>query len=406
MNIVILTSLLPYPLTSGGAQAQYNMIDKLRFRHKISIIFPERKANSVSAMNVLQDKWPEVTFYPYKYWRQLLDVRFLVSKLKRALDLKFRASCDRFKVERLLKPYGMPSDNRFKSFLNDVIVKEKADIVQIEFFQLLHHVNMLPTNVKKLFIHHELRYMRNQRLLSDITLKPYEVDLYNSVKQGEIDDLNLFDKVVTLTSVDKEELIKSGVKVPIYVSPAAVNTPLLSYRGWNGKIVFLGGYGHIPNQEGLNWFLNSVVPNINWEKYPNVRIDIVGKGWSESMFTNLSDKVKIYFHGFVEDLSSVMSGAIMIVPILSGSGMRMKILEASALGVPFVTTTVGVEGLDFVDKSSCLIADTTEAWVDALENLMNSESLRFKLSESASLIYCEKYSVDALSKVRESVYLD
>ena len=209
-----------------------------------------------------------------------------------------------------------------------------------------------------------------------------------------------------MTSVDKEELIKSGVKVPIYVSPAAVNTPLLSYRGWNGKIVFLGGYGHIPNQEGLNWFLNSVVPNINWEKYPNVRIDIVGKGWSESMFTNLSDKVKIYFHGFVEDLSSVMSGAIMIVPILSGSGMRMKILEASALGVPFVTTTVGVEGLDFVDKSSCLIADTTEAWVDALENLMNSESLRFKLSESASLIYCEKYSVDALSKVRESVYLD
>ena len=195
-----------------------------------------------------------------------------------------------------------------------------------------------------------------------------------------------------MTSVDKEELIKSGVKVPIYVSPAAVNTPLLSYRGWNGKIVFLGGYGHIPNQEGLNWFLNSVVPNINWEKYPNVRIDIVGKGWSESMFTNLSDKVKIYFHGFVEDLSSVMSGAIMIVP--------------SALGVPFVTTTVGVEGLDFVDKSSCLIADTTEAWVDALENLMNSESLRFKLSESASLIYCEKYSVDALSKVRESVYLD
>ena len=114
-----------------------------------------------------------------------------MSKLKRALDLKFRASCDRFKVERLLKPYGMPSDNRFKSFLNDVIVKEKADIVQIEFFQLLHHVNMLPTNVKKLFIHHELRYMRNQRLLSDITLKPYEVDLYNSVKQGEIDDLNL-----------------------------------------------------------------------------------------------------------------------------------------------------------------------------------------------------------------------
>ena len=82
MNIVILTALFPYPLTSGGAQAQYNMIDKLRYNHKITIIFPERKANSLSAMKELQSKWPEVTFYPYKYWRQLLDPCFFVSKIK------------------------------------------------------------------------------------------------------------------------------------------------------------------------------------------------------------------------------------------------------------------------------------------------------------------------------------
>ena len=94
----------------------------------------------------------------------------------------------------------------------------------------------------------------------------------------------------------------------------------------------------------------------------------------------------------------------MIVPILSGSGMRMKILEASALGVPFVTTTVGVEGLDFVDKSSCLIADTSESWAQALVNLMSSDKLRSDLAESALKVYNEKYSVEALSKVRESVY--
>lgn len=404
MNIVILTALFPYPLTSGGAQAQYNMIDKLRYNHKITIIFPERKANSLSAMKELQSKWPEVTFYPYKYWRQLLDPCFFVSKIKRAFNLKFRANDDRFKVERLLKPYGMPTDARFKNFINNVILKESADIVQIEFFQLLHHVNMLPVNVKKIFIHHELRYMRNMRLLSGIDLQPNEFKMYNAVKQNEISDLNLYDKVVTLTSVDKDELIKSGVKVPIYVSPAAVNTPVLRYSCWNGNIIFLGGHGHIPNQEGINWFFKFVVPQVDWNKYPNVRIGVVGKGWDESRFHNLPNNVKVDFYGFVEDLSSVMSGAIMIVPILSGSGMRMKILEASALGVPFVTTTVGVEGLDFVDKSSCLIADTSESWAQALENLMSSDKLRSDLAESALKVYNEKYSVEALSKVRESVY--
>lgn len=406
MNIVILTALLPYPLTSGGAQAQFNMIDKLRCRHRISIVFPERKANSISAMNDLRAKWPEVTFYPYKYWWQLMNPAFLMAKVKRAFDLKFRAGNDRFMVERLLKPYGMPSDWRFKNFLNDVILKENADIVQIEFFQLLHHVNMLPDNVRKIFIHHELRYIRNQRLLSDISLKQDEIDLYNSVKQLEIDDLNLFDRVVTLTSVDKEELIKNGVNVSVYVSPAAVNTPVMRYKGWNGNIVFLGGYGHIPNQEGLSWFFNTVLPKVNWSKYKNIRIDVVGKGWDESMFPNLSNKVKVCYHGFVEELSSVLSGAIMIVPILSGSGMRMKILEASALGVPFITTTVGVEGLDFVDNSSCLVADTDEAWAEALEKLMDSETLRLSLANSASEVYQNKYSVEALAKIRESVYLD
>lgn len=405
MNIVILTTILPYPLTSGGAQAQYNMINTLREKHNISLVFPERSTNSISAMETLQKIWPNVTFYPYRYWLQLLDFRFLFSKIKRAFDLLFNSKNDRFKVERILKPYGMPSDKRFNKFLDKVIVKEKADVVQIEFYQFLHHVHMLPPNVKKIFIHHELRYVRNQRLLDGIDLLVSEKLMYDSIKKREIDDLNCFDKVVTLTKVDSDELISSGVTVPVYVSPAAVNTLQKSYASWNGNIVFLGGYGHIPNQEGLNWFLKNVADKIDWTKYPNTYIDIIGKGWDKRNLNYDETRIKLRCHGFVEDLSQILCGSIMIVPILSGSGMRMKILEASALGVPFITTTVGVEGLDFENNESCLIEDNPESWVKALEHLMTSETLRARLATCASNIYESKYSVSALSKVREEVYL-
>ena len=64
MNIVILTSLLPYPLNSGGAQAQYNMIDSLRSVHKFVIVFPENGYNQMDAMQELQKRWPEVEFKP------------------------------------------------------------------------------------------------------------------------------------------------------------------------------------------------------------------------------------------------------------------------------------------------------------------------------------------------------
>ena len=89
MNIVIVSILLPYPLNSGGAQAQYNIIDELRKKHNITFIFPENGQNKMSAMKQLQELWPEVSFKPYRYATQLMDLRFFFSKAVRALKLKF-----------------------------------------------------------------------------------------------------------------------------------------------------------------------------------------------------------------------------------------------------------------------------------------------------------------------------
>ena len=403
MNIVILTIILPYPLDSGGAQAQYNMIDCLRHRHNITLIFPENGMNSIGAMEELKRLWPEVDIRPYRFVRQLMNVGFLFSKIKRAFKKMFFRSSERFMVEWMLTPYGYPVDNSFARFVESIVKEKKADVLQVEFYPYLNFVHKLPRAVRKVFIHHEIRYIRNRRLLADIKLLPSEVEYMEFLKCQEINDLNCFDEVITLTDVDRKELLASGVTVPITVSPASVNAQIMSYAGWNGKITFLGGYGHTPNQEGMDWFISKVLPLVDWKQYPNVRVQIVGGGWPMS-YNNDNGPVKVECKGFVNELADVAFGSIMIVPILSGSGMRMKILEAAAMGLPMVTTTVGVEGLDFENEKSCLIADTPQEFAVALYRLMENESLRKRLTDNARAVYDNKYSTKATSETRDTVY--
>lgn len=403
MNLVILTILLPYPLTSGGAQAQYNMIDQLRHHHRISIVFLENPDNKMWAMRELQRRWPEVTFYPYRYWRQLTNPLFLYSKVKRALQLKFCSGNERFVVKRLLEPYGYPMHFDFQRFMNKVLREQQADIVQVEFYPYLSYIHKLPKTVSRVFVHHELRYVRNQRLLSSCTLTDKEKLYQRRMSEKEIDDLNAYDMVVTLTDVDCRELKSKGVHVPILVSPAAVNAEIRTYNGWNGKITFLGGYGHTPNKEGMDWFLEKVAPLVNWKRYPQAEIQIIGGGWPADYGKSVPG-VKVNVCGFVENLAEAAAGSIMIVPILSGSGMRMKILEAAAMSLPMINTTVGAEGLDFVSGDSCLIADTPADFATALETMMNCDALRVRLTACARDVFEKTYSASALARVRTRIY--
>lgn len=404
MNIVILTIILPYPLDSGGAQAQYNMIDSLRHKHNITLVFPENGMNSMGAMEELKRRWPEVDFRPYRFVRQLMNPSFLLSKIKRAVKKNFFQGSDRFMVEWMLTPYGYPVDNRFARFMNTVITEKQADVVQVEFYPYLNFVHKLPRGIRKVFIHHEIRYIRNRRLLAGIELLPREVEYMERITRQEIDDLNCYDEVVTLTDVDRKELQSAGATVPITVSPASVNACLMDYNGWNGKITFLGGYGHTPNQEGMDWFINKVIPLVDWKQYPDASVQIIGGGWPAS-YNNDNGPVKLECKGFVKDLTEVTQGSIMVVPILSGSGMRMKILEAAAMGLPMVTTAVGVEGLDFENNKSCLIADAPQDFATALCQVMDSEQLRTDLTNNARVVYDGKYSVMATSEVRNKVYV-
>src|SRR5581483_3411822 len=122
-----------------------------------------------------------------------------------------------------------------------------------------------------------------------------------------------------------------------------------------GTMLFLGSFRHTPNQVALDWFATHVMPHI-LEDEPYARLLVVGSDPPPAhAYGDLGDHLELM--GFVEDANSVMQRcAVFVCPILSGSGVRVKLLEAFASGIPVVSTRIGAEGLATTDGEYCLLA--------------------------------------------------
>lgn len=400
-SILIITSFLPYPIHSGGEQAQFNMIEALRKNCKIGIIFPLNRDNRVADVEALSLLWPEVRLFPYPLISQYIHLPFLIQKARRFLYKKLLHKVSL--VKDALDRTDFLTSKAYVGFINKAIAETKPDIIQVEFIQNLNIGGLLPKSLKKIFVHHEIGFVMTDRMLKNVSLTNKQQNKKKQKKRQEIARLNQYDGIITLTETDKDVLEKSGVKPPIYVSPAAVNTREKEYDGWNGLIVFVGGYYHRPNQEGMDWFLREVTPCVDWSKYPQTQLKIVGLGWPTSYEGNFNG-LTVHLTGYVDDLSEHVSRTLMIVPLLTGSGMRMKILDASALSVPFVSTSVGAEGLNFSDGDTCMIADGAIDFAKALEKLMNDHSLREVIARKAHHLYKENYSLESLVERRKEIY--
>lgn len=401
-SILIITSFLPYPIHSGGEQAQFNMIEALRKTCKIGIVFPQNRDNRAADVEALSSLWPDVRLFPFPLYRQYMHLPFFIQKTRKFLYRKLLPPKSS-RINEALDHTDFLVSRSYLRFVNKAISEIIPDIIQVEFIQNLNIGKYLPQGIKKLFVHHEIGFVISERMLKDVSLTNKQQKMMEQKKRIEILRLNQYDGVITLTETDKELLADSGVTVPIHVSPAAVNTKEQDYKGWNENLVFVGGYHHRPNQEGMDWFLSKVVPCVDWNLFPHVKLVIIGSGWPLS-FERKINGLPVQLKGFVDNLSEYVAQSVMIVPLMTGSGMRMKILDAAALSVPFVSTSVGAEGLLFSDGHSCLIADSASDFAQALTRLLSDDILKESLARNAHRLFKENYSLEILVERRQKIY--
>ncbi|WP_031497174.1 glycosyltransferase [Bryobacter aggregatus] len=163
--------------------------------------------------------------------------------------------------------------------------------------------------------------------------------------------------------------LRDGLRASIPVKKFQAN---LEARNGN-TVLFVGGFRHLPNLEALQWFFDAVVPIL---KQRNVDFKVLAIGMEPPptyAFANSEGILEL--PGYRESIASEMASApVFICPILAGSGIRVKLLEAFASGIPVVSTRVGAEGLSEVDGEHCRLATTAEEFADGLEALLGDRT--------------------------------
>ncbi|WP_018631234.1 glycosyltransferase [Niabella aurantiaca] len=414
-NVAVITFLCPFPVSDGGRFGVFGQINDLRKFYNITLIFKVAVAEKVH-VETLQAMWPEVEILPI-YGKGVMANH----ASKKRLSIAKRISRFIKNVKKRKRRHGqglsnphrhypfLPLDREMLDVLETLFLRKAFDIVQVEYSDLLPLIHSLPQSSKTVFFQHENRYLIMQdyfRLYNDKSL--YASHVINTVKFTELNLMNLYDRVLVLNRNDFEQLKEGVNEAKLRMWPTAVPDMFYAHslaeprKTKAERIVFLGSQGHPPNEDGLKWFLDAMYPSVF--NQTGLKVYVTGI-WEESFKMNYPEVV---FTGFLDDLTDLLNGAILISPIrLGGGGIRIKILQSMAMGVPVVTTLLACEGMEGAENGeNIFIVEEETDFIAALQQLANHTELYASVSMEARKFIESYHSERVTSIIRKKVYDD
>lgn len=380
MKILQLTNKPPYPDIDGGAIAVLNLTKGLAgLGHKITVI----------SMNTVKHQIDQDEIPPHI--NKLANFKFIevparISVLSALMNLLFSAKP--YNAERFIA-------KNYKNALAGLLQEKKFDIVQLEGLYVCPYIPIIRmfSDARIVYRAHNVEFEIWERTyaLSSGLKRWYIKNLAKRIKKFEISWLNKYDLLVPITPRDGQMLNQLGNHRPMHVSPTGIDSTVIIPHQTNleyPSLFHLGSLEWSPNQEGLLWFLKNCWPRLN-KNFPELKFYVAGRN-APSWLINKLKLPGVIYEGEVADAYEYMnSKAIMIVPLFSGSGMRIKIIEGMALGKAIVSTSIGAEGIGVESGKNIQIADDEEGFIAAVEKLINNKSL-FAEQSRESILFIQK----------------
>lgn len=409
MKIVIYTSVLPYPLDEGGKVAQYTFISELVKYHEVTLVTKWSVAvdNSAKRLTIVCPKLKIILVdekaenNEKRFLNKLLDfIRWQVVKMrKQNLD-----SLNIIETDFFVNPIR-PKKRAFVEELFEIIQTEKPDLIQIDFIDNAELIYVLPSTIKKILVVIDLRHSSvHQYCTNNGVSQVFKNYLVEYVKVQEMAVLRNFDGIITYSDSDKQRI------APFYESEKIIDIPFAADESKFytdipntdiSKLVFLGPSHHTPNLDAVIWYAEAIGQEI-FQKH-GLKLCVVGN-WTQDNIVRFKEYNFIEFCGFVDDLIAFMEGAILIVPLRIGSGIRTKIIEAFAMGVPVISSEIGAEGIGAINGEHILIANEPGDYIRAVSILLNDDSVRQNLRSSANALCNLKFSPKMVYDKRISFY--
>lgn len=349
---------------------------------------PDRDAGSYAALKeieLIKSLGFEITFVP-------IDLEYKV---------KYTAALQSIGVEVLYQPFFM----QLQVVLNERL--EMADAVYITRYnvaeKMVDYIKVNWPNIPIIFNNADLHFLREIRTaLSDnnsddlaLALKTRDAELA-VIKKADVvvsySDAEL--AVITSFALRQDNLFKC----PWVLKPKKAGKAFRERQG----IAFLGGYKHLPNVAAVDFFVTQVMPLITAHS-PHITLSIYGSNIPERFKLYESPNVKIL--GYIEDLDELFHQCrIFICPLISGAGIKGKVLESLSYGVPTVLSKTAAEGIGLIEGLTTLIADEPESWVRAINTLYEDESLWQLIAQNQSLLCDSLYSFEHGKKQMRKIF--
>ena len=224
------------------------------------------------------------------------------------------------------------------------------------------------------------------------------------IKQLELANVDAADVTVAITDDERLSVLSAVPKATVETLPNVFRMPEGPLPGLHGRdgLLFVGGFWHKPNGDAIVWFAREVWPLIRAAE-PDARLRIAGNAPGEDVRA-LGALPGIEVLGYVQDLRPLYdTSRVSIAPLRFGAGMKGKVGQAMAYGLPVVATPIGAEGMDLKDGRELLVAETVASFADAVLRLMRDDALWLRMQASARTAIESNLSFDVVAARLEKI---
>lgn len=383
MRILQLCHKPPVPAKDGGCIAMNNVTQGLL-----------NAGHEVKLLTIFTHKHPlELDRLPENYIHDTdIEGIYVDTRVNLVDAFSSMITRDSYNINRF---FSVDFDIRLKR----VLQKERFDIVHLESLFMTPYIGTIRRYARRAKIilrSHNLEYIIWDRIATGTrnpAKRAYLKYLSKKLKSYELGMLNEVDGIAAISAGDAEKYASLGCPRPVITLPFGIDldnyevsltqtdhTPL--------RLFHVGAMDWRPNLEGILWFIERIWPNIR-SATEDAELHLAGRGLDPEMFPE--GIAGLHIHGEVECAKSFMDDHhIMIVPLLSAGGIRVKIIEGMAKGKAIITTQVGAEGIDYEDGRHLRIARSENEWSTIVEEWNRNRS-RLEATGMAARALAEKH---------------
>ena len=394
MKALFLTNRVPFPPKSGYPIVVYNTIKGLlALGVEITLFSLNPNKHWIDTDDIYDPVFDKIQFHTHdldtdvNLWDALFNI----------------FSNESYNVSRFY------SDEAAHS-LENILRETDFDIIQFESLFVVPYLDVVKANSKARLIYraHNIVYDVWERIAQTEKFRPrklYLQFLARRLKAYETEQINRFHKIFAISEPDRQSILKFGCEISLDVFPVALD--FREYQPVTLKTTFptlfhLGSMDWGPNKEGIEWFLSEVWPDIE-ELNSELRFYIAGKNMPRHIFEYDSDNVVV--EGQIFDAVEFMnSKSIMIVPLLSGTGMRVKILEGMAMNKCIIATSIAAEGIVCENGKDILLANSPDEFFRCILQCITNPGKLKEIGNNARKTAERHYDISSVSQRMFSVY--